>query len=49
MPIRITCRDKCWDPRQATVRKGFSVPLVGNPKAFCTVNKADCRILCGSI
>jgi len=49
MPIRITCRNKCRDQRQTIVRKGFSVPLVGNPEASHTVNRANPRILCGSV
>ena len=31
------------------VRKGFSVPLVGNPKASHAVNRENPRILCGSV
>ena len=49
MLIRITCRNRCRDQRQTIVRKGFSVPLVGNPKASYTVNEANPRILCGSV
>lgn len=31
------------------VRKGFSVPLVGNPEASYTINRANPRISCGSV
>ena len=48
MLIRTTCRNQCRDQRQTTLRKGFNVPLVGDPKASHTVNKANPRILCGS-
>jgi hypothetical protein len=49
MPTRITCRNKWMEDRQTIDDKGFILPLVGNPKASYTVNKANPRILCGSI
>ena len=49
MLIRIACPDKWRDQRQVIQRKSFIVPLAGNPKASYTDNKANPRILCGSI
>jgi len=47
--IRITDRDKWLDQVQVVERKGFFLPLAGSPKASYTGNKANPRILCGSI
>jgi len=49
MLIRMTCRDKWLDQAQVIGRKGFILPLTGNPKVSYTDSKANPRILCGSI
>ncbi len=49
MPIRIRCRDKPRDRRQAIEYEAVNAYLARNPTACYTGRKPELRVLCGSV